>query len=131
MKCSACDAPRGRVARNKRAHGADDLCGRCYGRVARSVRNSRVSSHARRRWNIASRYRLTEADIERMLQEQERRCAICLNRFGDVFHIDHDHKTGVVRGLLCAPCNWNLPIVEDEQRLAAALAYLRRFRCDI
>lgn len=130
MNCTKCESPRGVLPRNPRRHGRDDLCGRCYGRLAARVRSARVAPEVRRRWNLAARYGLTDADVKRMLVEQEWRCAICSYAFGANFHVDHDHETGVVRGLLCAPCNWNLPMVENSTRLAAALAYLRRFQCD-
>lgn len=55
---------------------------------------------------------------------QDGRCAIC----GDLpkrLCIDHDHKTGRVRGLLCIQCNARLAYVEDPDWMAAATRYLR------
>lgn len=73
----------------------------------------------------ARRYRVTESEFRRLAEEQGGRCAIC-RREPAKLCIDHDHLTGVVRGLLCYRCNSALPFVEDSQRLAAALAYLER-----
>lgn len=44
---------------------------------------------------------------------------------GRAFHIDHDHDTGVVRGLLCNLCNLLLGHARDQQDvLRAAIEYL-------
>jgi hypothetical protein len=43
---------------------------------------------------------------EAQLARQDGHCAICPNTpKSRRLHIDHDHKTGKVRGLLCFPCN--------------------------
>ena len=44
--------------------------------------------------------------FEKLLAIQEGRCAICGISLEDrQIHVDHDHKTGLVRGLLCWQCN--------------------------
>jgi len=40
-----------------------------------------------------------------MLSAQGGVCAICRNASGQTLHVDHDHKTGYARGLLCRDCN--------------------------
>ncbi len=78
-----------------------------------------------------TRYGLSEKDIARLLVGQESRCAICLYEF-DVkakrsFHIDHDHSTGAVRGLLCTTCNLALGLLGDDlKRVEMAISYLQR-----
>lgn len=52
-----------------------------------------------------SRYRLRPADIAQMLELQANSCAICQSPFDGEYHIDHDHKTGKIRGILCRKCN--------------------------
>ena len=43
--------------------------------------------------------------------------------------IDHDHQTGVVRGLLCNPCNMGIGLLQDSPEvLTAAAAYLHARR---
>src|SRR3990172_7927579 len=56
------------------------------------------------------KYGLTEEQFQGMLQKQGGRCAICRTdvpggRGGKSFATDHDHVTGIVRGLLCQRCN--------------------------
>ncbi len=72
------------------------------------------------------RYGITLIDYNRMLKEQVGVCAICghppkKNRLS----VDHDHKTGQVRGLLCVRCNRALPRFNDSaDLLERAAAYI-------
>jgi len=74
------------------------------------------------------RYQMTQAEVIAMEKAQGNRCPICqrglagLERRG---HIDHDHKTGRVRGILCARCNVGIGYFKDDPaRLRRALEYL-------
>jgi hypothetical protein len=71
---------------------------------------------------------VTTEQYEAMLRAQGGGCAICGNppktRRLDV---DHDHKTGQVRGLLCHRCNRALPSWVTVDWLLDAKNYLRRF----
>ena len=59
-----------------------------------------------------------------MLFEQNGRCGVCGNFFIETPKIDHNHKTGEVRGLLCHRCNVGLPYVEDLEYSEKAKKYL-------
>jgi hypothetical protein len=64
-----------------------------------------------------------------MYEEQNGRCAICqkfpLSSKTFDLYVDHDHKTGKVRHLLCMKCNALLGMCNDDQGiLLAALEYL-------
>lgn len=67
-----------------------------------------------------------------MVQRQGGRCAICkeipeVGR-GKGFHVDHDHVTNQIRGLLCHHCNVGLGhFKENPALLQAALSYLALF----
>jgi hypothetical protein len=73
-------------------------------------------------------YGLTRDEYERTLREQNDSCRICGATFettGKRFHVDHDHATGKVRGLLCHKCNAALGMFDDNvDRLRKAVEYL-------
>ena len=87
--------------------------------------------HAHRAWHLKTTYKMSEEDFERMKAKQNGACAVCLTtepltRSG-VFAIDHDHRTGAVRGLLCMQCNVALGAVKDRiDILERLIEYLRR-----
>lgn len=71
------------------------------------------------------KYHLEPEHYQRLLAECRGRCAICGN--GAKLCVDHDHATGVVRGLLCKGCNYALGNVRDNpDTLRKAAAYLER-----
>lgn len=81
------------------------------------------------RSGLKSRYGITVSDKARMLQNQHSRCAICTTEFNppSSAHVDHDHTTGEVRGLLCGKCNTGLGQFNDSpELLLAAVDYLTK-----
>ena len=80
--------------------------------------------------HLVRKYGVSLADYEAMLASQDGKCAICqttpaTQRYG-VFHVDHCHTTGRVRGLLCRGCNNILGVVKDDpEALRRAIAYLQ------
>ena len=107
-------------------------CQECHNQVSKDARDRRELREPghRRREAIYRRYKMTEEDYDNLLSKQSGVCAICLEsdskfRDGDLFHIDHDHDTGKVRGLLCRPCNQGLGLFRDRKdSLAEAINYL-------
>jgi hypothetical protein len=82
--------------------------------------------YKRRRSNYyRTRYGITMEEFERMLFEQDNKCAICKQEFIKTPHVDHDHKTLKVRGLLCSNCNVGLGFIEIID-MKAVDEYLRR-----
>lgn len=69
---------------------------------------------------------VTDAEYEQLLAWQDGHCALCPNEPRTRrLHVDHDHRTGKVRGLLCHRCNRNLPTWVDDRWLLRASRYLR------
>lgn len=74
-------------------------------------------------------YGITLAQFESMLASQRYRCAICLTLLHGrrAAHVDHDHKTGRVRGILCTHCNRGIGCLRDDPAaLRRAARYLER-----
>jgi hypothetical protein len=64
-----------------------------------------------------------------MLEKQGHRCAICNAESKQrAMAIDHDHKSGKVRGLLCDGCNMSLGHVERREWMEKALQYLSKYK---
>jgi hypothetical protein len=58
---------------------------------------------------VAKTYGITGDDYEALLERQGGKCAICRARpKSKRLAVDHNHKTGAVRGLLCSRCNHDL-----------------------
>jgi hypothetical protein len=73
----------------------------------------------------------SELTLEQARQfRQDRPCEICGAPFVDGkggHAADHNHRTGVPRGVLCARCNKGLGWLEDSEWVDAAMSYLSRY----
>lgn len=80
----------------------------------------REASHAR---HVAATYGLKEGQYEELYAAQGGVCYICERATGKVrkLAVDHDHKTGYVRGLLCKPCNSMLAHLRDDLDMVTRL----------
>lgn len=80
-----------------------------------------------RRNLLMNTYGITLEEYAMMFMEQDGVCAICKLPERDERNlcVDHDHETGLVRGLLCSKCNKALGGFNDQVELVeAALQYL-------
>jgi hypothetical protein len=74
------------------------------------------------------KYGLTYAEFELLLAQQNFGCAMCGTKIPGgrgTFHVDHNHKTGRIRGLLCSTCNHKLGVLENSVWMDLAMTYLR------
>lgn len=72
----------------------------------------------------ARRYGLETQELLDLCEEQGDRCAIC--GLVSKLVMDHDHSTGVARGLLCGNCNAGIGFLQDDPVVVlSALRYLR------
>lgn len=67
-------------------------------------------------------------EIEAMIKEQNNKCMMCEEIFTKTPHLDHNHKTGKARAMLCHHCNTGLGLFKDDiSRLQKAIEYLRKY----
>lgn len=79
----------------------------------------------KRRNKTLRQYGMNEDDYNAMFDLQDGKCYLCKSQ--TVLVVDHCHKSGVVRGLLCNSCNIGLGAFKDDVIvLQRAIAYLAR-----
>ena len=96
-------------------------------------KDPRPDAQARERVRTLRTYGLTQADWDRLVERQGNRCAVCRTSKpggrGERWHIDHDHVTGQVRGLLCGKCNSAIGLLQDDPEIIKAAArYVTKHR---
>lgn len=82
-----------------------------------------------RRYGWKNDYNITEEQYLNLLDSQGNKCSICreLPKLDRILTVDHCHKTGRVRGLLCDRCNRGLGQFQDSiPVMKLALAYLEK-----
>ena len=83
------------------------------------------------KYNLQARYGITPEDYDRLYEEQQGGCAICgkhQSKLKKALSVDHNHKTGQIRGLLCNRCNLLLGNVSDNSIiLRSAADYLDKY----
>lgn len=142
-RCNFCERelPISDFLKDKRRDRYGTRCRICRRDKAREWRKSRPNyekeryaadrSRTRER-HLVRKYGITLVDYESMLIAQNNSCAICgakeSDQFKGVFHVDHCHRTGTVRGLLCRGCNHMLGVVgDDPDILLRAVEFIRAF----
>lgn len=82
-----------------------------------------------RDYRLRKTYGITSEDYERMLDGQGGGCFICGNKpkEGRYLQVDHNHKTGFVRGLLCYYCNrYYVRKMDNKMRVEGLIKYLQK-----
>lgn len=75
--------------------------------VSKVLKKSTKSLSPRER-HLLARFGITGAQYDQLLRQQDLRCGVCKRLSSEFKHrlaVDHDHKTGEIRGLLCIHCN--------------------------
>lgn len=115
---SECKSCKKKYPRNKEYHKE------YYKKNKEAINNKSRNNHLRRTYGI------TTEQYEQLKRNQNGKCAICSGEFDSTLHVDHCHKTGAIRGLLCNACNSGLGKLKDSVKLLkSAIKYLENPPC--
>ena len=135
-QCKACEDARHKAwyrQNQKRAIGYAKRWQEANAERVRDYQRQYRADHAQqfREGHLRRVFDLTGAEYQALLDAQGGGCALCgrAPRVGRSLHVDHNHETGAVRGLLCFRCNVGIGhLGEDTLRIADAIVYLARGR---
>ena len=103
-----------RMIRDKAWHAADPL---------KEIRHMLPKPNIAVNCHLQRRYCMTEQDYISKCKAQNECCALCNERAQ--LYVDHDHKTGKFRGLICNDCNLAIgKVKENVETLKAMIEYL-------
>jgi hypothetical protein len=143
--CGKCGEPRNYVIKSgKRAGKMHTYCCKClsaqvcdWGRRNPERRRERQRQYLRDNPHRKLRYEMRRYGVDEnwyleKLAEQKGVCAICqrdeMQRTRKSrLSVDHCHKTGALRGLLCNTCNMRIAGLESSNWFSNALAYLKQY----
>ena len=112
--------------------GVRSMCKTCYSDFHSSYyqnNTEKVKLKNKKQW-LKRKYNMEINQFQSIKIKQKGNCAICNTKLEDGFlvHVDHDHETGNVRGILCRWCNTGLGNFKDSMvNLKSALRYLKKY----
>ena len=126
-KCSTCKEWKPVTAYNKNSKQKSGIHYSCRDCAKKHVR----------KYNVPKKYNISIERYDSLLAEQLSKCAICSKQLIDGSDdyterpiIDHNHKTGEVRELLCSKCNLALGNANDSSEYVFNLYnYLKKWNC--
>jgi hypothetical protein len=124
--CIICEKERRKKYREENKEKIKTLSKKWYASNKERAKISNRAGHLKRK------YGLSLEDYNKLLEEQNNKCAGCLRSAKQLkctfLDVDHDHKTGYVRGLLCRDCNTSLGKLSSNPVILRRLAdYLEAF----
>lgn len=109
-------------------NGLTRRCKRCWSSKSYYSRTRSAESIEKAYWRVTkNKYGITKEDFYSIADKQNNKCKICKQETNTHKRlvIDHNHKTGRVRGLLCGQCNAALGLLRDDIKiLQEAINYL-------
>lgn len=149
--CSKCEVSKPVTEFTKNGNHGDGYypwCKKCKNAASKAIKDkdrekykaSRKAEYERRRdkvrdWQLRKDFGITLAEYNEILHKQNNVCAICekvsFTRNGKLtsLHVDHCHKTGKNRALLCNQCNNGLGrFMDNVENLRKAADYIEKYQ---
>lgn len=112
----------------KRTGGYTSACKTCVRANSKKWKEANPDRYVKtlRDCRLRADFGMTVEQYDRLLNTQGGTCLICgFAPGGKRLHVDHDHETGAVRGLLCFRCNAGVGIFDKKNLIDRAIAYVR------
>ena len=132
-QCVTCKLTKEKNCFHKHKGLADGLHKQCkICRKEYATRRKDIIASQQRKYKLKSTFGISSKQYDELLKEQNNLCAICnihQSRLKRAMAVDHCHKTGKVRGLLCSNCNTGIGNLRDSIKLLErAIEYLKKQR---
>jgi len=128
MKCKEVK-PSTEFCRNKSTGtGFHFYCKPCHQRQRKESLERRHGGSSRH-YHLMQEYGMGADEVDELIRQQGGLCAVCRER--EANQVDHDHETGVVRGIVCLLCNAAMGAFHDDPDLIRrAIAYVKEHTDD-
>ena len=127
-RCSSCGIEKPLTEFPKRKEGTDGhrgTCTPCRDSTEAERRKKYYNPEKVRLSNLKRMYGLSPEDWQQMFDNQEGCCAVCgvhQSKLKKTLNVDHNHKTGEIRKLLCGLCNKALGLLKENPTIIRSLA---------
>jgi hypothetical protein len=92
-----------------------------------AIRNKEHCKNRSREYYLQKSSGITQEFYDALFQSQRGKCAICETESKKRLAVDHDHKSGKIRGLLCQRCNCAIGLMDESfGLLQSAIEYLAK-----
>ncbi len=130
-KCNACQNIKSLdefVADSTKSDMKNPACKSCVKERSKAYRK-KYPERLKNKW-YKEQYGISLDIFESKIEEQGNSCEICKKEFNNTIIpcLDHNHKNGMIRGLLCKKCNSGIAFFnEDNEILLSAIGYLSKW----
>jgi hypothetical protein len=131
--CNKCKVPKELDEFYKHPDYKDGRCGQCkecQNKYSKKYQQENKENHTKnaRKSRFKIKYNISLEEYDKLAISQNNKCAICgisREEHGKNLYVDHCHKTGKVRGLLCISCNHAIGMFKENiDTMLNAILYL-------